>query len=65
MVEDFIKDTQLSLNILPTNNKFHDRFIMIDRNTIYQCGSSSKDSWNKITTITKLTNINEYLKLLK
>ena len=65
MVEDFIKDTGLSLTILPTNNRFHDRFIMIDKKTIYQCGSSSKDSGNRITSITKINNIYEYLELLK
>lgn len=42
--------------IIPTNNRFHDRYIIIDDKDYYLCGSSSKDSGNKITTIVKLDN---------
>lgn len=40
------------------NNRFHDRYIIIDYKTdnekLFHCGSSSKDAGNKITTITKI-----------
>ena len=61
--EDFIKEYK-NINIIfkRTNNKIHDRYIILDYNSeqeqIYLCGSSSKDSGNKITTITKINDNN-------
>ena len=36
------------------NNKFHDRFIIIDRKTLYHSGASFKDLGNKCFAITKI-----------
>lgn len=36
------------------NNSFHDRFIIIDRNILYTCGSSFKDLGKKCFSINKL-----------
>ena len=36
------------------NNKFHDRFIIIDKRFIYHCGSSFKDLWKKCFAINKM-----------
>ena len=47
------------------NNKFHDRFIIIDRKMLYHCGASFKDLGKKCFAITKSYD-EEYLnKLLK
>ena len=73
MVDDFAAQNNTNeLTIYKSNNKCHDRFIIIDFNTrnekIYHCGSSLKDAGNKITTINKLDNTEIYkdaiLKLL-
>ena len=42
------------------NNSFHDRFIIIDRNVLYSCGSSFKDLGKKCFAINEFTD-NEYL----
>lgn len=39
------------------NNKFHDRFIIIDKKTIYHCGSSFKDLGKKCFAINKIESI--------
>lgn len=73
MVDDFaVQNNTNELSIYKSNNKCHDRFIIIDFNTknekIYHCGSSLKDAGNKITTINELDNTEIYrdtiLKLL-
>ena len=51
--------------ILPTNKTIHDRLVLIDNETLYFCGPSSKDAGNKIGTIVTLPNIDKYLKLIK
>ena len=54
-VKEFKEETGIDLIMKPSNNKCHDRFIIIDYETdkgrIYICGSSSKDAGNRITTI--------------
>ena len=45
------------------NDTFHDRFIIIDRKTLYSCGSSFKDLGKKCFAISKF-NDKEYLKRL-
>lgn len=55
---DFHKQyPDISITFKVTNNMVHDRFIIVDYglNTerLFICGSSSKDSGNKITTITE------------
>lgn len=47
------------------NNSFHDRFIIIDRYTLYSCGASFKDLGKKCFAINKFYNkeyLNEILK---
>ena len=39
------------------NNKFHDRFIIIDKKNIYHCGSSFKDLGKKCFAINKIESI--------
>ena len=52
---NFEKEYGIRIVLLPTHNKFHDRYIMIDYKTdnekLFDCDSSSKDAGNKITTI--------------
>ena len=54
-IEEFKEETGIDLTMKPSNNRCHDRFIVIDYGTdkerIYICGSSSKDAGNRITTI--------------
>ena len=45
------------------NDSFHDRFIIIDKNTLYHCGASFKDLGKKCFAITKMED-NEILKNL-
>ncbi len=53
-----------SIDFITTNNKIHDRYIILDYNTeemrIYHCGASSKDAGKKITTITQIKDITGY-----
>jgi len=67
-VNDFINETKNNITIKSSNNRFHDRYVILDFNTnneaIYLCGSSSKDSGNKITTIVKLEHTEQYHKLI-
>jgi len=46
--------------VLTISEEFHDRFIIIDRNCLYHCGSSFKDLGKKCFAITKLED-DEYL----
>lgn len=67
-IEDFKNNVNQSLSIIPSNNRFHDRYILIDCCTdneiVYHCGSSSKDTGNKITTINKLGDSITYRNLI-
>lgn len=61
--QDFIKEYKnINITFKKTNNKVHDRYIILDYNSeqeqIYHCGSSSKDSGKRITTITKISDNN-------
>lgn len=42
------------------NDKFHDRFIIIDKKTIYHCGSSLKDMGKKCFALNQIES-NEIL----
>ena len=57
-IEDFREETGIDLIMKPSNNRCHDRFILIDYATdkekIYLCGSSSKDAGKKATAITEI-----------
>lgn len=67
-INDFIKDTNINILFKKNNNRFHDRYIIIDYKTdkekIYHCGASSKDSGNKITTIQVIDDIFIYNHLI-
>jgi hypothetical protein len=67
-INDFKTDTGFNLTIKKNNNRFHDRYIVIDYNTkselIYHCGSSSKDAGKRITTITKIEEKELYKSLI-
>ncbi len=66
--KDFNKTYNLNINFKITNNKFHDRYIVIDfkekDELIYHCGSSSKDSGNRITTIEQIQDTDNYKVLI-
>ena len=47
------------------NETFHDRFIIIDKQSLYHCGSSFKDLGKKCFAINKMENINILNNLLK
>ena len=57
-IEDFKEEAGISLILKPSNNRCHGRFVLIDYGTekekIYLCGSSSKDTGRKATTITEI-----------
>ena len=47
------------------NSSFHDRFIIIDKQTLYHCGSSFKDLGKKCFAINKIEDINILNNLMK
>ena len=67
-INDFKNDTNINIVLKKNNNRFHDRYIILDFNTdnymIYHCGASSKDSGNKINTITKVLEKEVYIELI-
>lgn len=68
-INDFIKDTGLSIDFKESNNIFHDRYIIIDygfdNEIIYHCGASSKDAGKKVTTIMKEECVESYHPLIE
>lgn len=68
-INDFITDTGFNIQFKKNNNRFHDRYIIIDFNTekeiIFHCGASSKDAGKRITTITKIEEKELYQDLIK
>ena len=68
-INDFINDTGFNIQFKKNNNRFHDRYIIIDFDTeneiIFHCGASSKDVGNRITTITKIEEQQIYKELVK
>ena len=63
--DDFIKDyPNIKIKFIVTNNKVHDRYIILDykrkNERIFHCGSSSKDSGSKITSINEIMDIKVY-----
>lgn len=68
--EDFKKEhPKLNIEFFKTQNKVHDRYIILDYNTnetkIYHCGTSSKDAGKKITTIINSNDIDNYDNVIK
>ena len=62
-IEDFKEETGINLIMKPSDNRCHDRFVLIDygadNERIYLCGSSSKDAGKKATAITEFSK--EYI----
>ena len=67
-IVQFEKEYGIGLEIKPTNNIIHDRYIMLDYDTpnekLYHCGASSKDAGNKATTIVKIDDSGAYHPLI-
>ena len=67
-VKDFISDTGFNIKFKKNNNRFHDRYIIIDYDTdnekIYHCGASSKDAGKRITTITQIEEKETYKEVI-
>ncbi len=59
----------MQIKFIKTQNKVHDRFIILDYGTksmkVYLCGSSSTDSGNKITAIIEVTETDGYKECVK
>ena len=68
-ISDFTKDTGINIVFKNTNNRFHDRYIVLDYNTnnemIYHCGASSKDSGKKINTIMMINDKTLYKEMIE
>lgn len=68
--DDFkIEYPNRSISFVKSENKVHDRYIVLDNGTadmkVYLCGSSSKDSGKRITTIIQISDISEYKQMVK
>ncbi len=68
-LNDFIKDTGLDITIKPTNDVFHDRYIIIDFDTenyrLYFSGPSSKDAGNSVATLSEISDKSMYIALFR
>ena len=53
-----------TIDFIMTNNRAHDRYIIIDNATnnmkLYHCGASSKDAGKRITTISRIMEVDVY-----
>ena len=53
-----------TITFLQSLHRSHDRYIVLDEGTkdmkVYHCGASSKDAGKRITTITRLSDIDDY-----
>ena len=62
---DFVTENPgRSITFLQSMHRAHDRYIVLDEGTkdmkVYHCGSSSKDAGKRITTITRIMDIDDY-----
>ena len=68
-LDDFKHDMGFDIKIKHNNNKFHDRYIVIDFNTsdykIFHCGTSSKDSGKNVNTIVEIKEKELYIPLIE
>lgn len=67
--DDFIKEyPDIDISFKVTDNMYHDRYIIIDYNFktehIFHCGSSSKDSGSRVTTISEINDRKIYHDLI-
>ena len=57
-LNDFKEEMGFEVRLIPTNNRVHDRYIIIDYKTdterIFHCGGSSKDMGGKIATMMEI-----------
>ena len=58
-----------TIDFITSQDRAHDRYIVLDNGTagmkVYHCGASSKDAGRRITTITRLMDIDDYKKTIK
>lgn len=58
-----------NITFIKSDDRVHDRYIILDHDTedmkMYLCGSSSKDSGKRITTIIKISDVSEYKEMIK
>lgn len=58
-----------TIDFITSQDRAHDRYIVLDNGTagmkVYHCGASSKDAGKRITTITRLMDIDDYKKTIK
>ena len=67
---DFLTEyPTMTIDFITTKDRTHDRYIIIDNDTadmkVYHCGASSKDAGKRITTITRLMDIEIYKQMVK
>ncbi len=63
--QDFLTENPgRNVTFLQSLHQAHDRYIVLDEGTkdmkVYHCGASSKDAGNRITTITRIMDIDDY-----
>lgn len=67
---DFVTENPgRSITFLQSMHRAHDRYIVLDEGTkdmkVYHCGASSKDAGKRITTITRIIDIDDYKVTIK
>jgi hypothetical protein len=67
---DFITENPgRTISFIQSLHRAHDRYIVLDDGTkdmkVYHCGASSKDAGNRITTITRIMDIDDYKIMIK
>lgn len=67
---DFVTENPgRSITFLQSLHRAHDRYIVLDEGSkdmkVYHCGASSKDAGNRITTITRIIDIDDYKTTIK
>lgn len=68
--EDFKKEyPEIEISFITSDNRIYDRYIILDYGTsnikVYHCGASSKDTGNRITTITEIRDVSDYESTVK
>ena len=67
---DFVTENPgRTITFLKSMHRAHDRYIVLDEGTtdmkVYHCGASSKDAGKRITTITRIMDIDDYKATIK
>ena len=67
---DFVTENPgKNIAFLQSQHRAHDRYIVLDEGTkdmkVYHCGASSKDAGKRITTITRIVDIDDYKATIK